>query len=320
MGALVMRWLLTTPYLAEQTLRKRSEVARAGSWSVADLTAWAVARHEDGSPTANNTVRNRLSVARLFCAWLIREGILPADNGDLEDMFKHLRRRHPKVYGKRQASYPARFLTYHEAYEVLLPACTDGTWAGSKDQLLIRLGLLGLRKGEISALTWGNYQQGVILQTGKGNKVREVRPGPKLTQMLEAWRRQYEKELSRPVAGGDPIICSERGRLLEGKPGTAKSRLQPRRVKWGAPISAMSIHRAVVKVAERAGLGHVSCHDLRRSAASILHNAKGSDGGHLYDLLDIQKVLDHADPATTMRSYLDQMDKEVKSRAGGTLD
>jgi integrase len=33
-----------------------------------------------------------------------------------------------------------------------------------------------------------------------------------------------------------------------------------------------------------------------------------------------QKVLDHADPATTMRSYIDHLDADAKSRAGRLLD
>jgi integrase len=68
-------------------------------------------------------------------------------------------------------------------------------------------------------------------------------------------------------------------------------------------------------------LGHIAPHDLRRSAAGILHHARGTDGGHLYDLMDIAHVLDHADTATTQRSYIDVLDKQdVKRRAGHTLD
>ena len=52
----------------------------------------------------------------------------------------------------------------------------------------------------------------------------------------------------------------------------------------------------------------MSPHDLRRTAAGILHRSRDDDGAHYFDLLDIQKVLGHADPATTMRSYLDPLD------------
>ncbi|MHB8506492.1 MAG: hypothetical protein ACYDEN_12370, partial [Acidimicrobiales bacterium] len=54
--------------------------------------------------------------------------------------------------------------------------------------------------------------------------------------------------------------------------------------------------------AELAGLGYVA-HGLRRTAASIFHNATTPDGTHRYDLLDIQEIPDHANPATTQSSY-----------------
>lgn len=64
----------------------------------------------------------------------------------------------------------------------------------------------------------------------------------------------------------------------------------------------------------------MSLHDLRRTAAGILHRDRGADGGHLFDLQDIQQVLDHADPATTQRSYLDPLDTGTKERAAVYLD
>jgi integrase len=45
-----------------------------------------------------------------------------------------------------------------------------------------------------------------------------------------------------------------------------------------------------------------------------------ADGAHTFDLLDIQRVLGHADPATTMRSYLEPMDSGVQERAASVLD
>jgi hypothetical protein len=74
---------------------------------------------------------------------------------------------------------------------------------------------------------------------------------------------------------------------------------------------------------ERAGLGHVAPHDRRRSTAGVPDRDKGPEGAHRFDLLDmldIQKVLHHADPVTTMKCYLDPMDNEVLSRAADVLD
>jgi integrase len=81
-----------------------------------------------------------------------------------------------------------------------------------------------------------------------------------------------------------------------------------------------TIHDVVTSRARQAGLGHVAPHDLRRSAASILHRSTTADGAHRFDLLDIQRVLGHADPATTMRSYLEPMDTETTCRASKILD
>ena len=93
-----------------------------------------------------------------------------------------------------------------------------------------------------------------------------------------------------------------------------------RRVAWGDPMRERTFSTVVERVAKKADLGHLAPHDLRRSAAGILHNELSDDGGHRYDLLDIQQVLDHADPATTQRSYLNPMGSDAKKRAGSSLD
>jgi integrase len=132
--------------------------------------------------------------------------------------------------------------------------------------------------------------------------------------MLDKWRRKYEQEMGRPVQGSDPVLCANvRGFYVNGvKPAPA--------VDWGTPLGFTAMWDLVLRRAEQSGLGHVTPHDLRRATATILHNAKTTDGAHLYDLLDIQRVMDHADPATTQRSYIDHLDTTVKQRAGNDLD
>ena len=78
------------------------------------------------SAAANKSVRNRLSVAGAFSCWLNSEG-LPVDlTGEWEaDVRKH----HPRIYGKKQAKNPARFLTY--------TSLSGRTWVESRDQLAI---------------------------------------------------------------------------------------------------------------------------------------------------------------------------------------
>jgi integrase len=271
------------------------------------VARWVTAVTGKGNRPSNNLIRQRLSHLRCFLAWMSRTGRPVPDIADLDE---YIQREYPRVYGKLQGGpYPARFLTYDEAFRQLVPACQDGTWIGSRDQLIIRMGLLGLRRQEIVSMTWQNWQYGEICLTGKRNRVRRVNPGPRLTELMSRWQAKYERELWRPLLLTDPVICGGITRRYE---------LQ---VNWGTAICTSSLHEVVVKRGQLAGLGHISPHDLRRSAASILHKAKTADGGHLYDLRDIQQVLDHANPSTTQRSYLDVMDDTVtKTRAGLTLD
>lgn len=56
--------------------------------------------------------------------------------------------------GKVQGTHPARWLSYEEAYGRLVGACSDGSLVGVRDELAIRLGLLGVRSAEAVRLTW----------------------------------------------------------------------------------------------------------------------------------------------------------------------
>jgi integrase len=298
--------------MAGPSLYTRSRIANLPDLTTASFAKWITGPRLDGHPSANNTIRQRVSAARGFVAWLIDNGHL--DRSPITEVTRYATREYPKVYGKRQDTNRARFLTYHEAYQRLVPACQDQTWPGSRDQLAIRLGLLGLRRTEILGLTWASYQHGLIQCTGKKHRIREVRPGPTLTLLLDRWASQYARQLTRPLAPNDPIICGQ----TTHHAGLATN--QPRPIWWGHPLTPQAFAIIVARRAKLADLGHLSIHDLRRSAAAILHAAVTADGGHLYDLLDIQMVLDHSDPTTTQRSYLNMLDTAVKTRAGATLD
>ncbi|HET9691117.1 MAG TPA: tyrosine-type recombinase/integrase [Acidimicrobiales bacterium] len=273
--------------------------------SEGDLVEWITA------VPANNSVRGRLSTARTFIRWCLRTGLVVVDpTVELDGLTKQF----PKTYGKVQAAHPARWLTYDEAYVRLLGACRDGTTVGLRDELAIRLGLLGIRSSEVARLRWGSVAaHGRLWWTGKGRRDRTVTAGPTLVALLEEWRTVYSLALGRRVADDDPLLRTEV--LGAARQGGA------RRVRFGQPMSPRSFYNAVTTRAEAAGLGHVAPHDLRRTAAGLLHVARADDGGHLYDLLDIQQVLDHADPATTQRSYIDPLTRhDVKDRAAVTLD
>lgn len=263
-------------------------------------------------PLANNTVFQRVSNVRTFFKWCLRNGFIDANPAE------HLRDRDcplntfKRTAGKLQAKFPGRWLTKDEAFGVLVAHHMDGSEVGMRNELLLRFGLLGLRAHELAALRWANVSELPTVQwMGKGSKPRKMTAGPVLIKSIAVYRASYEAAIGRPVAYDDPLLC--RGR-------SGPRNRYERRLLWGTGIAKDSVFRLVTDAARSAGIGHLAPHDLRRTTAAILHRDTTDDGGHKFDLLDIQKVLGHSDPATTMKSYLDPIDTEVLDRAGGCLD
>jgi integrase len=269
----------------------------------ADLLGFCTA----GDPS-NNTVYQRTTKVVTFLRFCKRSGLIEHDPGErLRDRDSPLR-TYRRTYGKVQARNPGRWLTYDEAFVLLVGACQDGTVVGLRDELTIRFGLTGLRLSEIAGLRVANLRQlPTLTWTGKGHKPRRATVGSALVAALDRYLDAY------PGPGtDDPVICRQvLGAARHGD-------LQ--RIDWGHPVSNRALFEVVTSRARAAGLGHVAPHDLRRTAAAILHTATGADGAHHFDLLDIQRVLGHTDPATTMRSYLAPMDTDVLDRAAAVLD
>jgi integrase len=272
-----------------------------------DLLSWAT----HGDP-ANNTVYQRTSKARTFLRWCERTGYVTHNVADhLADPDSPLKTYH-RTYGKVQAQNPGRWLTHDEAYGRLIGACQDGTTIGLRDELVIRLGLMGMRLAEIRNLTLSNLRQlPTITWTGKGRKPRQATAGTSLVQALTTYLKTYAENVPEMSPDLPLIVPQTCGAQRHGGPA---------RLNWGHPISDRRVFYIVNDRGNLANLGHVAPHDLRRTAAGILHRATDEHGAHHFDLLDIQKVLGHSDPATTMRSYLDPMDTDVLQRASLFLD
>ena len=289
-----------------------------------DMVRTTGVRHLDGynekilhayitAAKANNSVRGRLTVCRTFFKWCLRKGLIAEDPTTELD---RLTKQYPKIYGRVQAPTPARWLTQEEAFTQLVGACQDGTQKGLRDEIVIRLGLSGIRCAEIRNLTIGDIDFAVpcISWMGKGRRARKIVPGDKLIVALRQYLQLWADATGSPPTPEDILVCA-------GKVGGSNQHLRDGAIVFGLPVRTnQPIVKAVRDRAKLAGLGHVATHDLRRSAAGILHHATTDDGAHRYDLLDIQKVLGHADPATTMRSYLDPMDTGVIGRAAADLD
>ena len=262
---------------------------------------------------SEQTVRNTLSRACTFLRWCVREG--EADAVLVEALMSRDNplRQIPRLYGKVQGMRPARWLSHLEAFEQLIGACRDGTDLGRRDEALVRLGLAGMRAAEIIHLRIGDLRlydaEPRIEWIGKKRRSRVIVPGLSLLTTLDALIDRRQQVLRRPLEEHEPVVCC-------GKSGAGSGQLVPDR-----PIAqTVSVQQIVARRAQQAGLGHVAPHDLGRTAAGLLHSSVGPDGSHHFDLLDIQKVLGHSDPATTMRSYLDPLDTGVLSRAAQILD
>ena len=263
---------------------------------------------------ANNTVRGRLTVCRTFFKWCHRKGLIAEDPTTELD---RLTKQYPKIYGRVQAPTPARWLTQEEAFTQLVGACQDGTRKElRKRRIVIRLGLSGIRCAEIRNLTIGDIDFAVPCNHVDGQRTPcpPVDPGDKLILAIGRYLQLWDDTTGSPPTPEDILVCA-------GKVGGSNQHLRDGAIVFGVPVRTnQPIVKAVRDRAKLAGLGHVATHDLRRSAAGILHHATTDEGAHRYDLLDIQKVLGHADPATTMRSYLDPMDTGVIGRAASDLD
>ena len=61
-----------------------------------------------------------------------------------------------RTFGKVQSKHPGRWLTHEQAYGQLVGSCQDGTIIGLRDEIILRLGLAGMRLAEIGSLTIGD--------------------------------------------------------------------------------------------------------------------------------------------------------------------
>jgi integrase len=253
-------------------------------------------------------VYQRTSKVCTFLRWCQREGhveLNPAEH--LRDPDSPLR-TFRRTFGKVQAKHPGRWLTHQEAYGGLVGACQDGTLIGLRDEIIVRLGLAGMRLAEIARLTMSDVARlPTITWTGKGHTPRKMTAGERLLAAIVRYQAHYPDPEPH-----DPLICRQvLGAARQGG---------PRRLDWHTAPHPRSLFGIINQRGKEAGLGHIAPHDLRRTAAGILHRATTDDGAHHFDLLDIQRVLGHSDPATTMKSYLEPMDTDVLDRAASFLD
>jgi integrase/recombinase XerD len=131
----------------------------------------------------------------------------------------------------------------------LLESCDIDTVNGSRDlAILLLLVRLGMRRGEVARLRLEDidWRAGELLVRGKGSRV---------------------ERLPLPADVGEPLAAY----LRDGRPADAETRAVFMRVR--APRAALTppgITQVVVSASKRAGLGEVTPHRLRHTAASEL--------------------------------------------------
>jgi site-specific recombinase XerD len=136
-----------------------------------------------------------------------------------------------------------------EEVRALLASCDRGMAVGRRDfAILLMLVRLGVRRGEVAVLQLEDidWRAGQIMVRGKGNRV---------------------ERLPLPVDVGEALADY----LCHGRPADAEGRSAFVRV--NAPHRAMTasgVTQVVVSASKRAGIGEVTAHRLRHTAASEL--------------------------------------------------
>jgi integrase/recombinase XerD len=204
------------------------------------------------------SVKNVVTALRSLLRFLHLRGYLAAA---LEDAV-------PAVAGWRRGLPPAT--PGMQDIARLLASCDRRTAAGRRDYaILVLLARLGLRIGEVAALTVDDvdWRSGEIVVSGKGNRFERL-PLP--------------VDVGRAIAG----YC-RRGR----HGGQTRNVFLHAKAPYGA-LSGSAVGHVVRRACDRAGLARVGAHRLRHAAATALRQAGAP-------LFEIGQVLRHTHPVTT---------------------
>jgi site-specific recombinase XerD len=144
----------------------------------------------------------------------------------------------------------------------------------------------GLRRAELVALDVAHYikEENELIVRGKGNKQRAV-PVGNAAPALEDWLR-----VRGP--GDGPLFCGLGNRNRRGR------------------LTDQAVYNTLRKRASLARVARLSPHDFRRTFVGDLLDAGA-------DIVTVQKMAGHANPATTSR--YDRRDKRARHKAAALL-
>ncbi len=220
------------------------------------------------APSSVNTARAALR-GTLRSAW--RLGLLSEDTLRRLDDVKPAR-------GSRLGR--GRRLTFKEQ-EVLLKTALEASpgLLGLRNMVMLAVGLgCGLRRGELVKLTIESFNpadfdgKGSLLFVGKGNKGAKLPLPPGVLLALQRW-------------------VNARG----GQPGPLFPACDRRGVGWGPQrLTPRYFAKMLATTAEKAGIGAVAPHDLRRTYGTGLF-------AHGHDIGQVKRLMRHAKPETTLK-------------------
>lgn len=251
-------------YLGDLTALLRFTEARGldiTEVTLRDLRAWLGEQQQAG--LAGASLQRRSGAARVFFAWLVRDGVLGVDPAAALRSPK-VSRRLPRTISQAEAGELFRAAIHRAGEE-------EGA-AGIRDVALLEvLYGSGLRVSELCGLDLGDVDRDArtLRVLGKGDKQRTVPVGRPALDAVDAWlavRHQW----STP-ASGSAVFLGRRG-----------ARIDPRVVR-------RVVHDALTAVPEAPDFGP---HGLRHAMATHL-----LEGGA--DLRSVQEMLGHASLATT---------------------
>jgi site-specific recombinase XerD len=229
------------------------------------VQAWVQKLREEG--LSSSTINQRLSAVRKLATEGADNGYLSSDNAQAIQRVKGV-----KASGTRTGNW----LNLHQA-EQLVNAPDTGMLKGQRDRAILALLIgAGLRRSEVSALTFAQIQQregrwAIVDLRGKGNRIRTV-PMPSWAKVaIDQWAVAAgirEGHVFRPMNNRHELT---RDRLLE-----------------------QNIMELVTRYGQQIGVPKLAPHDLRRTFAKLAHKGRAP-------LEQIQLSLGHATILTTER-------------------
>jgi len=218
---------------------------------------------------ARATIARRTSTLRSWFALLERRGVIDADPAAL-------------LGTPKQGRHLPRVLRIDQV-EALIEAADTRSLTGLRDRALIELLYAsGARIEEACTLTLDRLDlaQSQVRLEGKGGKERIVPIGGAAIRALRAYLDTARPALLAGTGARASAVRPTDGLVLRGD--------------RGGPLGTRDARTIVGRLAERAGVGHVTPHTLRHSFATHL-----LEGGA--DLRVVQELLGHASLATTQR-------------------